>query len=67
MNVMYILLNAAGERLYQYPATDYIDVAERYKRDYFSKTGMACRIATKEMSEMAYAILSDKQREGGAK
>lgn len=51
MRVMYIILNAAGERLYQYPATEYIDVAERYKRDYFNKTGMACRIATKEMAE----------------
>lgn len=51
MRIMYIILNAAGERLYQYPATEYIDVAERYKRDYFNKTGMACRIATKEMAE----------------
>lgn len=47
VTLMYVVLTASGERLYQYPATEYIDVAERYRRDYLNKTGKACRIATR--------------------
>lgn len=59
--VFYILVNAAGERLYQYPMTEYIDVAERYKRDWYSKHNQAVRIATQEVNDsIAATILSDK-------
>jgi hypothetical protein len=46
--IVYILINAKGERLYQYPATEYIDQIERCKIDAVNK-GINCRIATKEM------------------
>ena len=46
--IVYILINANGERLYQYPATEYIDQIERCKRDAVNK-GINCRIATKKM------------------
>lgn len=47
-NIYYILVNAKGERLWQYPITKYIDVIERYKRNAVDK-GVACRIATIEL------------------
>ena len=52
--IMYILLNGSGERLYQYAPTEYIDVVERYKRDWCSKHTQPCRIATKEMRPNEY-------------
>ena len=47
--IMYILVNGSGERMYQYAPTEYIDVAERYKRDWCSKHTQPCRIATMEI------------------
>lgn len=46
--IVYILINAKGERLYQYPATEYLDLIERCKLDAVNK-GINCRIATMEM------------------
>lgn len=46
--IVYILINAKGERLYQYPATEYIDQIERCKIDAVNK-GITCRIATMEL------------------
>lgn len=46
--IVYILFNAKGERLYQYPATEFIDLIERCKIDAVNK-GINCRIATTEM------------------
>lgn len=46
--IYYILVNAKGERLWQYPITKYIDVIERYKRIAVDK-GITCRIATVEL------------------
>lgn len=43
---MYVLVNMAGERLYQYPPTEYIDVVERYKRDWYSTHTTGARIKT---------------------
>lgn len=47
-NIYYILVNAKGERLWQYPITKYIDVIERYRRNAVDK-GITCRIATIEL------------------
>ena len=46
--IYYILVNAKGERLYQYPITKYIDVIERYKINAVNK-GITCRIASVEL------------------
>lgn len=46
--IYYILVNARGEKLCQYPMTEYIDVIERCKRDAVDK-GITCRIATIEI------------------
>lgn len=44
-NIYYILVNAKGERLYQYPITKFIDIIEIYRRNAVNK-GITCRIAT---------------------
>lgn len=46
--IYYILVNAKGERLYQYPITKFIDVIEIYRRNAVNK-GITCRIATVEL------------------
>lgn len=46
--IYYVLVNAKGERLYQYPLTEYIDVIERYKINAVNK-GITCRIGTVEL------------------
>lgn len=46
--IYYILINAKGERLYQYPITKFIDVIEIYRRNAVNK-GIKCKITTVEL------------------
>lgn len=46
--IYYILINAKGKRLFEYPITRFIDIIEIYRRNAVNK-GITCSITTVEL------------------